>query len=440
VDHSEDTVCRNDQLQHFKDMNATFAVENPKQVFEVYGNDERPFRPIPRNVSTYCEIQNHTNEDSELERDLEGMIDEDFSGEDDEFDNFFESVEKTRSKPRVSQSGRPRGARKRYERRALEMVNSTKGVEPNEEPGTPYVSEGSATPGEAVVVNETDKVDQENIVSSSTLEKSIKHVEHPKEVDRLNEGHKAKQRHSQVRGPKTSTPKSSPASPRRNNAVERKRSLDKHELSYENKTTKGKKSEGRVGRVIDPKIDGRHGKFEEERGKHMEEKKKKIKDSIHRNKESFSVGSPDGDNHRNVRHNLKERAKGKKKSKEQEDIRTVGDDSVSEQEKTPKGHTGKKYTNEDYAHDKVKKGRSGVNHAGIKNSEKYSSDEFAHDKIKKSKSRENHSEHKNSKCDNVSAQDLEKMQRKSYTSIQEQLQVTLRVTLCMVVSYYVNFV
>lgn len=313
--------------------NETFAVPDPKQVItdQVKPSQVRS-RTISRqdNKSQAARYVNNRNESSDAYDDTGDTFDDSTDG--------FVDGEQGHGK-RVRRSERPKGARKRRRKR-FEELNEQQASEPH----TPYVSEENSDSG--------------NYGINRSAEKTVDHHSSSKEKGHKSEGKLGKKTRSS-KGPWTSTPKSSPLSPGKDNSPV-KEFTDKAAKSSEVTPVRH-----RDNRKVEKKesIERPANKP----GRVWENSRKQVVDGVKiRHKRSTSklqgkesrensteICSTDGDTSIPTE---TERRKGKDRMANKA-LEYTEEESSAELGNTPKRYK-KRYRNDDYAHSKIRENKT----------------------------------------------------------------------------------
>ncbi|XP_052265069.1 TRAF3-interacting protein 1-like isoform X2 [Dreissena polymorpha] len=342
---------------------ATFAVENPKQVF---ADDETPLRPIPRKFSTYNQLVQDTNLAEISGSENNKVVHEPINIPDENFeipDNPVEDVNIKKGK----KSARPKGARRR-KRKNDEFVNTVVIPQVTDDTNTPYVS---ATNSPVPVADDIAIPSVESKSGNSIYNpEQSKSAESPVELESDDVGFKE----AKNKGPLTSTPKGSPVSPKRKGPKTVKSAGSpavRNSSSPESPQSKTSKQNRPSNPIVRMSLK-RSSLADQNRRTLMEvahNKKKhgarKVKSSRNQDDLDATVESfaPEGDYQ-------KVRKKGKRLSVDDDlkikhdllnNVKDTDENLASDHEKK-KARDKVKYRNDDYAHDKIKnrKGPNGL--------------------------------------------------------------------------------
>lgn len=345
--------------------NATYAVLHPSQVFtdEESLSSPQSFKPIPRQVSRYQNMKKaHFTSKDELELDLA-----DTDGQ------------QNGSGHRIK---RPKAARPRRKERT--PTQGTSYELPDEEPNTPVVSEDDSLANRAM--NKGDQLGNEDVTVKGVVLKKKRIKSHKKATEDNNQTtpHSGKGEIKPGIYPKTSTPNSSPVSPKKNGqqaAYIMSRVGKNKQVSPKNTESDQDKLDANVDKekrspvksshidrkqkeiVVNIKKPGdRKGSIAEQNMKKMADAKKQSakeknskrslkRESLELDKSDINAGTKKERRSRDVYSESRRRSR--------EDTRMSSDDSPQNQGRQPKKSKEKiKYRNDDYAHEKIKSFKS----------------------------------------------------------------------------------
>ncbi|XP_053409344.1 TRAF3-interacting protein 1-like isoform X2 [Mercenaria mercenaria] len=345
--------------------NATYVVD-PSQEYRDQ-SPERPqmYRPIPRQVSTYQEMKR--GEDSHEEGDLDVDL------EDTDIQLYGrESGHKIE---------RPKAARPRRGR-AMTPCNG-KGYEiPNEEPRTPYVSEDNSYPrNEMDKDNEFD--DEMDAVVETSKPKKKKRIKSGKGEDSQPVTYSGKGKLKPGVYPKTSTPNSSPQSPKKDskpkpyvNKITDKGKSPSHRIKdseldvIKQSSNTSKLTDKRLPKKVMPinRIEKkvvanqtqsgsrRENRTEQSLKKMADAKKQSSKDKIQKKmaRNDFEMMERQDLETGSMRRNKKEKRQNDIYSENRRRSRDLGSDDSPIDQSPKKSKDKIKYKNDDYAHEKIK--------------------------------------------------------------------------------------